>query len=60
MPVEVRVGNKIETVAMKDGTGSVALPAGATWTLDPHSKVLRRLEHIEAFQAYEKNKRKKS
>ncbi len=60
MPVEVRVGNKIETVAMQDGTGSVALPAGATWTLDPHSKVLRRLEHIEAFQAYEKNKRKKS
>ena len=60
MPVEVRVGERIETVAMKDGVGSLALPTGATFTLDPHSKLLRRLEHIEVFQEYEKSKRKKS
>ena len=59
MPVEVRVGERIETLAMKDGSGSISVPAGATWTIDPHSKVLRRLEHIEAYQEYEKNKRKK-
>ncbi|MFL6708872.1 MAG: M1 family metallopeptidase [Massilia sp.] len=60
MPVEVRVGERIETVVMKDGAGSVALPAGASYTLDPHSKLLRRLEHIEVFQEYEKSKRKKA
>lgn len=59
MPVEVRVGDRIETVAMTDGSGSLALPAGATWTLDPHSKVLRRLEQIDTYQAYEKARRKK-
>lgn len=60
MPVEVRVGSKVETVEMKDGQGSIALPDGATWTLDPHSKLLRREKHIEEFQAYEKAKKKKT
>jgi aminopeptidase N len=59
MPVEVRVGGKLETVEMKDRQGSIALPAGATWTLDPHSKLLRREPHIEEFQAYEKEQKKK-
>lgn len=59
MPVEVRVGSKVETVAMVDGKGEIALPAGATWTLDPHSKLLRRAKHIEEFQAYEKERKKK-
>ena len=60
MPVEVRVGERIETVAMKDGVGSLNLSAGSTYTIDPHSKLLRRLEHIEVFQEYEKSKRKKA
>ena len=60
MPVEVRVGTKVETVDMKDGQGSIALPDGATWTLDPRSKLLRREKHIEEFQAYEKEKKKTS
>ena len=59
MPVDVRVGGKIETVAMTDGQGSLALPDGATWTLDPRSKLLRRLEHIEQFQQYKKEQKKK-
>lgn len=59
MPLDVRVGDTIQTLAMKDGNGSISVPAGTTYTIDPHSKVLRRLEHIEAFQEYEKNKRKK-
>jgi aminopeptidase N len=58
MPVEVRIGGKVETVEMKDGQGSVALADGAMYTLDPHSKLLRRAVHIEEFQAYEKEKRK--
>ncbi len=59
MPVEVRVGSKVETVAMDGGHGSIALPDGATWTLDPRSKLLRRAPHIEAFQQYEKAHKKK-
>lgn len=50
MPVEVRVGDRVETVAMGGGQGSVALPVDASYTLDPHSKVLRALPHVVAFQ----------
>jgi aminopeptidase N len=59
MPVEVRVGGKVETVEMIDGQGSIALPDGAAWTLDPHSKLLRRAKHIEEFQQYVKDRRGK-
>jgi aminopeptidase N len=59
MPVEVRVDDKIVTVPMTDGRGSVALPAGATYTLDPHSKILRREEHIERFQKWREEQQKK-
>lgn len=54
MPVQVRVGDKVVDVPMRDGQGSVALPAGASYTLDPHSKVLRDLPQIVAFQADKK------
>ena len=59
MPVEVRVGSKLVLVPMVGGRGSVALPAGATYTLDPHSKVLRREEHIERFQQYQEEQKKR-
>jgi aminopeptidase N len=58
MPVEVRIGQRIVTVAMDSGKGSFELPQGATYTLDPHSKILRREQHIEEFQAYQKAQRK--
>lgn len=51
MPVEVRAGDRVERVAMRDGSGSVRLRDGESYTLDPHSKVLRALPHIPAFQA---------
>jgi aminopeptidase N len=59
MPVDVRVGGKIETVDMQDGQASIALPDGAVWTLDPHSKLLRRAQHIEEFQQYVKDRKGK-
>ena len=59
MPVEVRVGERIVSVPMADGRGSVAVPAGATWTPDPHSKVLRREAQIERFQQYQDAQKKK-
>jgi aminopeptidase N len=52
MPVEVRIGNDIVTVPMKDGHGQVTLPAHATYTLDPHSKLLRREVGMEEYQRY--------
>lgn len=58
MPVDVRVSGKVEKVDMKDGQGSIALPDGETRTLDPQSKLLRREQHIDEFQAYEKAKKK--
>ena len=50
MPVEVRVGDKVETVAMANGQGSLKIADDQSFTLDPHSKVLRALPHIDAFQ----------
>ena len=58
MPVEVRVGERVETLAMTDGRGSIAIPDGATFTIDPGSKILRYLPHIEAFQKYEAQQRR--
>jgi len=59
MPVEVRVGERLVQLPMPEGRGAIDLPAGATFTLDPHSKVLRRLVHIEQFQAYQEQQKKR-
>ncbi len=50
MPVQVRVGQHDVDLAMTGGRGHVAIPAGASYTLDPHSRVLRELPHIVEFQ----------
>ncbi|RYE02599.1 MAG: M1 family peptidase [Sphingomonadales bacterium] len=52
MPVEVQIGDKVQTVEMPGGTATIQVPAGAHVTLDPWSKILRRSADIEAFQAY--------
>ncbi len=57
MPVQVRVGSpgvdaRDVDVPMADGTGRVDLAPDALYTIDPHSKVLRALPHIAAFQAW--------
>ena len=58
MPVEVRVGNKIVTVPMTNGHGQITMPALATYTLDPHSKLLRREVSMEEYQQYREAQRK--
>ena len=51
MPVEVRVGDAIQTVAMTGGYGEVALPSPAThYILDPDSKLLRQNDAIDRFR----------
>lgn len=58
MPVDVRVGDKVVTVPMLDGHGSIPLAAGAVYTIDPHSKILRREERIEVYQKYREDQKK--
>jgi len=53
MPVEVRVGDAMQTLAMADGRGRVSLAPDALFTIDPQSKVLRREPAIEAHQKFE-------
>ena len=63
MPVDVRVGGvdgDVVTVAMTGGTGHVDLPDDAVYTLDPHSRVLRALPHIVAFQQDKLQRAKKA
>lgn len=54
MPVEVRVGDRVVRLPMRDGRGEVRIRDDQSYTLDPHSKVLRELPHIAAFQADKK------
>ncbi|WP_043693962.1 M1 family metallopeptidase [Luteibacter sp. 9133] len=52
MPVDVRIGDHIVTLPMADGRGDVTLPEGASYTIDPDSKLLRRDTGIEAYRDY--------
>ncbi|UAL08996.1 M1 family metallopeptidase [Caulobacter segnis] len=54
MPLDVKVGDKVVTVAMADGTGRVAVGDTVPVIVDPASKVLRRQPYIERFQAWKK------
>jgi aminopeptidase N len=51
LPVEVEVDGKVETVAMADGTGGIAVPADAHIVVDPNARILKRSEAVEAYQA---------
>lgn len=51
LPVEVRVGNHIHVVPMKDGKGELKVPANTLYTIDPGSKVLRDEDRIEQAAA---------
>ena len=41
MPVEVKIGDKIQRVEMKDGKGSVPLPLDGKYEIDPNGWVLK-------------------
>jgi aminopeptidase N len=58
MPLDVRLGGRTVTLPMADGHGSIALPAGATYTVDPHSKILRREERFEIYQRFQERQQK--
>ncbi|MYM26225.1 M1 family peptidase [Duganella sp. FT135W] len=58
MPLEVRINNRIEKLAMSDGHGELALPPHALVTIDPQSRVLRQQDHIDEWKAIEDKKKK--
>ncbi|MEW9572755.1 M1 family metallopeptidase [Rhodanobacter sp. Si-c] len=58
MPVEVQVDDAVHTVPMTDGHGSLAVPAGALVTIDPHSVLLRDEPRITEFQQWMRQHRK--
>lgn len=54
MPIEVKVGDRLLTVAMADGIGSIALPTvDAHVLIDPNALILRDDPAIAAWQAQE-------
>jgi aminopeptidase N len=54
MPIEVQVGDTMHTLAMSDGSGQLQVPAGSLLIVDPHSRVLRQMPHIEAYRQWMK------
>ena len=52
MPVEVQVGDRIERLAMADGTGTLIVRTDAHVVVDPWSRLLRRSIAIEQTQAW--------
>lgn len=50
MPVQVRVGDHVVDVPMAGGRGEVPIEANESFTLDPHSRVLRDLPHMADYQ----------
>jgi aminopeptidase N len=54
MPLDVQVGHTVRTLPMSDGRGELTVPAGSLLIVDPRSKVLREMPHVEAFQAWKK------
>ncbi|MNE11412.1 hypothetical protein D3C80_1041680 [compost metagenome] len=51
LPVEVEVDGQTRTLPMHEGRAAFTAPASAHVLLDPGSKVLRRLEYLEAWKA---------
>ncbi|CAN5180525.1 M1 family metallopeptidase [soil metagenome] len=52
MPVDVKVGDRIVTAPMADGTGRIRVGDTAPVIVDPASKILRRQPYLEDYQAW--------
>jgi aminopeptidase N len=57
MPVEVQVGDNLQTVPMTNGEGSLHVPAGSLLIVDPRSKLLREQPYIDTYQQWMKQQR---
>ena len=59
MPVEVQVNETMHTLPMTNGEGQLHVPAGSLLIVDPRSKLLRELPHVEAYRQWMKQQREK-
>ena len=59
LPVEVSVDGQVRTVPMEGGRATIDVPAGAHVLLDPENKLLRRLDHIDQFEAWQASQRRR-
>ena len=60
MPVEIEIDGQVQTVPMRDGRATVAVPAGATLLIDPQNKLLRQLDVIDDLQAWNRAERQRA
>ena len=51
LPIEVEVDGRLRTLDMANGRAAFQAPQSAHILLDPASKVLRRLDYLEAWKA---------
>jgi aminopeptidase N len=52
MPIDVRVGDKIVTLPMSNGSGATPATADVVVTIDPSSKLLMQSDAIDAYQTW--------
>jgi aminopeptidase N len=58
MPLEVRVDGVVHTLPMTNGMGEIRGEAQAGVTIDPASKILRHLDALEEFNAWQARRRR--
>ncbi|MBA16940.1 MAG: peptidase M1 [Sphingomonas sp.] len=57
LPIEIQVDGEIRLVPMSDGTATLNVPASAHVLIDPHARLLRQSDQIDAYQAYAMRRR---
>ncbi len=60
MPVEVEVEGELRTVPIPNGSATITVPVGATVLIDPQNKLLRQLDVIDRWQAYNRAERERA
>ena len=53
MPVDVRIGDRLQRVPMTGGRATLTVPAGAHVVVDPDARVLKRSIAIEDYRAWQ-------
>ena len=53
MPVDVRIGDRLQRVPMTGGRATLTVPAGAHVVVDPNARVLKRSIAIEDYRAWQ-------
>lgn len=60
MPVEVEVDGALQTVPVPDGSATITVPVGATVLIDPQNKLLRQLDVVDDWQAWNRAERERA